>query len=65
MSAKRNMLITGPPGSGKTTVIYRLLELLPLGAVAGFYTDLSKGRGALGGYHLQGLMGELPRCLPS
>lgn len=39
MSAKRNMLITGPPGSGKTTVICRLLELLPLGAVAGFYTE--------------------------
>lgn len=36
---KKNVLLTGPPGCGKTTVIRRLLELLPPGSAAGFYTQ--------------------------
>lgn len=34
-----NILLTGPPGVGKTTVIMRLAESLAGRAVAGFYTE--------------------------
>lgn len=34
-----NILLTGPPGCGKTTVLRRLIELLPPDAVGGFLTE--------------------------
>jgi nucleoside-triphosphatase len=36
---KENVLITGRPGSGKSTMIKRLLEHLPHGAASGFLTE--------------------------
>lgn len=53
MEGKHNLLITGPPGSGKTTVIRRLLELLPLGTVAGFYTEEIREGGRRTGFTAQ------------
>lgn len=35
---KKNFFITGPPSSGKTTVIKKVIELLPVQA-KGFYTE--------------------------
>src|SRR5438876_297171 len=38
---KKNIFLTGAPSSGKTTVIKKLLKLLPVGA-NGFYTEEEK-----------------------
>lgn len=44
-----NILLTGPPGCGKTTVLRRLVELLPAGTVAGFLTEeIRAGRARTG-----------------
>lgn len=53
MGAKKNLLLTGPPGSGKTTVVQRLLELLPAGATAGFYTEEIREGGRRTGFVAQ------------
>lgn len=46
LQRRHNLLITSPPGSGKTTVTQHLIELLPPESVAGFYTRKSeKGAG--------------------
>lgn len=51
------VLITGRPGSGKTTLIQRVIERLP-GRAAGFYTrELRKG-GERTGFELVTLEGE-------
>jgi nucleoside-triphosphatase len=39
MAAGKNILLTGRPGVGKTTVIMRLAELVAGRTVAGFYTE--------------------------
>ena len=33
------VLVTGPPGSGKTTVVRKVIDLLAGVAMAGFYTE--------------------------
>lgn len=44
-----NILLTGPPGCGKTTVLRRLVGLLPAGTVAGFLTEeIREGRARTG-----------------
>ncbi|MGB9887949.1 MAG: nucleoside-triphosphatase [Moorellales bacterium] len=53
MGDTKNILPTGPPGSGKTTVIRRLLELLPPGAAAGFYTEEIREGGKRTGFAAQ------------
>lgn len=58
MSIKRNILITGPPGSGKTTVVRRLLELLPPGAAAGFCTEEIREGGKRTGFAAHDLGGS-------
>jgi nucleoside-triphosphatase len=55
----RKILVTGPPRSGKTTLVMRLLERLPGGAgAAGFYTEEIRERGARRGFRLVSLAGE-------
>jgi nucleoside-triphosphatase len=54
------ILVTGPPRSGKTTLVMRLLERLPQGGAraAGFYTEEIRERGARRGFRLVSLAGE-------
>ena len=45
----RNILLTGRPGIGKTTVMMRLSELVKTRSLAGFYTDeIRQGSGRQG-----------------
>lgn len=52
----KKLLITGPPRSGKTTLIRRLAEGLP--GAAGFYTEEIRERGARRGFRLAALSGR-------
>ncbi len=55
----RKILVTGPPRSGKTTLVMRLLERLPRGVrAAGFYTEEIRERGERKGFKLVSLAGE-------
>ncbi|NIT02688.1 MAG: NTPase, partial [Candidatus Latescibacteria bacterium] len=49
--------ITGPPRSGKTTLVMRLLEKLPEVKAAGFYTEEIRERGERKGFKLISLSG--------
>ncbi len=51
-------LITGTPGIGKTTLVRRIVERLPVDAVAGFYTAEIRSKGKRMGFELRGLNGE-------
>ncbi len=44
------ILLTGPPGSGKTTAIRRIFEKLDPGKVAGFYTQEIRENGERKGF---------------
>lgn len=50
-----HLLLTGPPGCGKTTVIQNVLELLPELKVAGFYTQEIREQGRRTGFEMVGL----------
>ena len=52
MDAKKNILLTSAPGTGKTTCIRRVAALLRPGPVAGFYTAEIRERGARTGFEL-------------
>jgi len=55
----RVILITGPPRSGKTTLIMRLVEKLsPRAKLAGFYTGEIRERGERRGFKLVSLTGK-------
>jgi nucleoside-triphosphatase len=43
---ERNLLITGLPGTGKTTVVMRLADRLKRMKAAGFYTEEIRTGGA-------------------
>lgn len=53
-----NLLLTGRPGIGKTTVIRRTLELLPPVAACGFTTDEIRGPQGRLGFHARRLDGH-------
>ncbi len=59
MPKPRIILITGPPRSGKTTLVMKLIGRLPSSAkAAGFYTEEIRERGVRKGFKLVSLGGE-------
>lgn len=54
----RIILVTGPPRSGKTTLVMKLIEKLPTARAAGFYTEEIRERGQRKGFKLVSLSGE-------
>jgi nucleoside-triphosphatase len=52
-----NVLLTGPPDCGKTTVIRRLVERLADRRAAGFYTQEIRKKGQRVGFEVRGLNG--------
>ncbi len=57
----KNVLLTGPPGCGKTTVVRRVIEALAGLRVAGFYTQEVREGGQRVGFEIVGVAGQ--RCL--
>ena len=57
----KNVLLTGPPGCGKTTVVRRVVRALGGLRLAGFYTQEVRERGQRVGFEIVGLGGQ--RCL--
>jgi nucleoside-triphosphatase len=55
---QRNLLVTGLPGTGKTTLIMRLAERLSGVSVAGFYTQEIGTGGTRRGFEIVDLRGE-------
>lgn len=53
-----NLLLTGPPGCGKTTVVRRVVELLKGQRLAGFYTQEIREHGQRLGFEAVGLGGD-------
>jgi len=54
-TTQTHILITGPPGCGKTTVIKRVIEGLPGVHFAGFYTQEIREQGRRTGFEMVGL----------
>src|SRR2546421_1782737 len=54
----RRVLITGRPGSGKTTLIKRIVDNLPSRGAAGFYTEEIREHGARVGFKIVTLDGQ-------
>jgi nucleoside-triphosphatase len=55
------VLLTGPPGVGKTTIVRRVIALLPGLRTAGFYTEEVRGRGGRTGFRVVTLDGRSAR----
>jgi len=53
----RNILVTGPPGIGKTTFLRKLWQQLQPCVAAGFYTEEIREKGIRRGFALLGLDG--------
>lgn len=53
-----NLMLTGPPGVGKTTLVHRVLEGLPPEAVCGFVTRELRRGGRRVGFAVETLAGE-------
>jgi len=58
MTMKKNILITGPPGIGKTTLIMKILDRVKMGYPVGFYTEEIRDQGVRKGFELISLDGE-------
>jgi nucleoside-triphosphatase len=58
---KRHLLITGLPGTGKTTLLMELVRRFAHLAPAGFYTEEVRERGTRRGFRLQSLDGRKGR----
>ena len=57
----KNVLLTGPPGCGKATVVRRVVQAFGGLRLAGFYTQEVRERGQRVGFEIVGLGGR--RCL--
>ena len=53
-----NVLVTGRPGSGKTTVIECVVEMLPRHSATGFFTREIRTRGERRGFAIHTLAGK-------
>jgi nucleoside-triphosphatase len=58
MAMNKNILITGPPGIGKTTLIMKILDRVKKGYPVGFYTKEIRDQGVRIGFELISLDGE-------
>jgi len=54
---KKNILITGVPGVGKTTLIMKIVEAMEGVGTVGFYTDEIRERGIRTGFSLTSITG--------
>jgi nucleoside-triphosphatase len=54
----KNILLTGPPRVGKTTLIKEIISKINKEKICGFYTEEIKARGKRVGFAIRGLDGE-------
>jgi nucleoside-triphosphatase len=55
---RRNILLTGQPGIGKTTTIKAIVDKLDPKSVAGFWSEEIRGRGGRVGFSIETLSGK-------